>query len=468
MACRVNDTPWSGYGIEATSRQHSCCIVFPDQRRCRTVLRVARRRLAEARKAKGLTQGALATLLHVDRTTPGRWERGASTPQPWQRADLAAALGIDLDDLDDLLRHDDELPAQRTPAVVASDWTPATAGHLAAAVHTDAPLTTADATRLVHEWLVVEPPQSVELNAGRRIGTDLAQRVEQRVDQLRRLDDLIAGTDLQQIIDREMRATTDLVQDASYTDVIGRRLLSALGDLCQLAGWAAADADQNRAAVHLYTTGIAAAHAADDRPLAGQLITTLAYHLANTGKARDAVLLAQTAVAGCRTATTPTVMALLLERLAWAFALNRDLQTERTLGRVEDTFTGRNPEDDPPWIYWLTTEEIDVMAGRCFVELSQPNRAVPLLESALVGYGDDRPRETGLYLSWLAEAYYQAGEIERAAQLGCRVLDLTGHTASIRPGGRARHLQRLLRPHRGLPEVDEFVARYRAQVGLGT
>jgi transcriptional regulator with XRE-family HTH domain len=60
--------------------------------------------LAECRHTAGYTQESFAEKLGVDRTTIGRWERGAQSPQPWQRPDLAAALDISLDHLDDMLR----------------------------------------------------------------------------------------------------------------------------------------------------------------------------------------------------------------------------------------------------------------------------------------------------------------------------------------------------------------------------
>lgn len=61
--------------------------------------------LATYRRAVGYTQESFAEKLGVDRTTIGRWERGAQSPQPWQRPDLAAALDISLDHLDDTLRR---------------------------------------------------------------------------------------------------------------------------------------------------------------------------------------------------------------------------------------------------------------------------------------------------------------------------------------------------------------------------
>jgi tetratricopeptide (TPR) repeat protein/transcriptional regulator with XRE-family HTH domain len=62
-----------------------------------------RRRLAERRKALGLTQEALADLMGVERTTVVRWERGETAPLPWIRPKLARALRVSADRLEELL-----------------------------------------------------------------------------------------------------------------------------------------------------------------------------------------------------------------------------------------------------------------------------------------------------------------------------------------------------------------------------
>ena len=59
--------------------------------------------LAAARKAAGFSQERLAERLDVERSTVQRWEAGHSTPQPWNRPELAAALGVSHDGLADLL-----------------------------------------------------------------------------------------------------------------------------------------------------------------------------------------------------------------------------------------------------------------------------------------------------------------------------------------------------------------------------
>jgi tetratricopeptide (TPR) repeat protein/transcriptional regulator with XRE-family HTH domain len=86
-----------------------------------------RGRLAQRRKAVGLTQEQLAERLGVERTTVVRWENGDNQPQPWLRPRLARALGISADRLEELLNanaardtspsHAPAVPRQLPPAV---------------------------------------------------------------------------------------------------------------------------------------------------------------------------------------------------------------------------------------------------------------------------------------------------------------------------------------------------------------
>jgi tetratricopeptide (TPR) repeat protein/DNA-binding XRE family transcriptional regulator len=62
-----------------------------------------RERLAQRRKALGLTQEDLAGLLGVERSTVVRWERGETEPLPWIRPKLATTLRVSADRLEELL-----------------------------------------------------------------------------------------------------------------------------------------------------------------------------------------------------------------------------------------------------------------------------------------------------------------------------------------------------------------------------
>ncbi|MGC9665557.1 helix-turn-helix transcriptional regulator [Planosporangium sp. 12N6] len=62
-----------------------------------------RYRLAQRRKAVGLSQERLADVVGVDRSTVVRWERADTDPQPWHRPRLAAALKLSVEELAELL-----------------------------------------------------------------------------------------------------------------------------------------------------------------------------------------------------------------------------------------------------------------------------------------------------------------------------------------------------------------------------
>ncbi|MER5453815.1 helix-turn-helix transcriptional regulator [Micromonospora sp. NPDC002389] len=75
-----------------------------------------RRRLCQRRKALGYSQERLADLLGVERSTVVRWENAETDPQPWHRTRIASALGVTLEQLDDML-VDVSVAAHRGQAV---------------------------------------------------------------------------------------------------------------------------------------------------------------------------------------------------------------------------------------------------------------------------------------------------------------------------------------------------------------
>ena len=417
------------------------------------------RRLAERKKVNVASATSLKTQL-------SRWENGHVTPDYYQALlcelfqSTPGELGFGIQELSD------GSSKERSPgiALIAKrEWSRDDINSLSASFDDAiASSTLADIEMLAHEWLAADKPQLVELNAGRRIGDSLVATAEHRVIQLRRADDFVSGRTSHTLVHQELQATTKLLDEATLTDDQARRLLTATGELAQLAAWVTADAGLYKQAAKYTEGGVLAAHAADNEPLAANVISTLSYQLANTGNPRQAALLARTAYAGARHSATATTKALLLERIAWADAKSGDLVScERALGQVEDNFNHAKPEDDPDWVYWLNREEIDVMAGRCLTELKQPARAEPLLRSATSGYDNALIRENSLYLSWLAEDYILLNEIDIAAEVAMRVLELGSRANSARTDERLRHLTMLLRRYKDVQSAREFFDRYK-------
>lgn len=122
-----------------------------------------------------------------------------------------------------------------------------------------------DPLRVAHEWLVSDTPARVHSSAGRRVGEGLADRLETRVIELRHLDDVLGGNDLSPLVSRELASVRSVVNEASYTAATGRRLLTVLGELSQLAGWVASDAGRHAEARYVYLSGLSLARQAGAR-----------------------------------------------------------------------------------------------------------------------------------------------------------------------------------------------------------
>jgi hypothetical protein len=247
------------------------------------------------------------------------------------------------------------------------------------------------------------------------------------------------------VVRKELSDTQSVVNEASYAEDTGRRLLTVVGELAQLGGWVASDAGQYVEAQRVYLSGVSAARAAGDDVLAGQLLSSLSYQMANVGNPADAALLARSAVKGAGCAT-PVVRALLLERVAWASARARDGETaRRALDAVDDSYESRSPGiEEPEWVYWLNRHEIDVMAGRCMIELGDPRAAEPLLSNAIDAYTPDHAREVALYRTWLAESYARAGVIDAARYVLGKARTAADKLTSARLDRRVNDVARLL------------------------
>jgi hypothetical protein len=401
------------------------------------------------------------------KTELSRWENGRVTPDFYQSLlcelydSTPAELGFGIQGLPPDSGHGES--GAGAALIGKPDWTRDDLRNLSASLD-DAISRSAlrDIEMMAHEWLSADTPQLIELGAGRHVSDSLITAVEHRVIQLRRTDDFISGRTSHTLVRQEIEATTSLLNDAALTENQANRVLTAAGELFQLAAWVAADAGLYRDAAKYAESGILAAHAAGNAPLAANVISTFSYQLANTGNPRQAALLARTAYAGARRDATATTKALLLERVAWADARSGDLAScERSLGQVEANFSHAEPQDDPDWVYWLNRQEVDVMAGRCYTELNRPDRGKRLLMDAVSGYDDALIREKSLYLSWLAEDHVLLGEIDAACAIATQILELKSRANSARTDERLRHLAGLLRNHRDVQITAEFLDRFK-------
>lgn len=286
------------------------------------------------------------------------------------------------------------------------------------------------------------------------ITTAYVDLLRERTARLRRLDEILGGGDTFRTYLGEYQRTKGLLRTASFTDDSRRRLMALAAEQAQQAGWAAFDGGHPAEAKSLYQESTALAQEAGDGDLLGNSLAFLAYQTADPG---EAVEIASHSCAAITDATPSGVRALLHERAAWAYAVaEQRAGAERSLEEARSALSGQVPDEpQPDWVAWVDSTELDIMSGRCWAELRRPLRAVPMLERALSRFDDTHARDKSLYLSWLAASYLSAGEVEEAAAVTGRALDLADGVASVRPRQRLAAVLAQLGPHRGVAAVRE-------------
>ncbi|MEV0426781.1 helix-turn-helix transcriptional regulator [Micromonospora sp. NPDC050495] len=270
--------------------------------------------------------------------------------------------------------------------------------------------------------------------------------------ELRRWDDLLGGADLAGHGARRLRHTARAYRAAGPAD--RRRLLPALAEAAQLAGWLAADAGQVTGGLHGYRLALRAAVAAGDRAFAGHVLGAASHLLAGVGDPAGALALARSGYAGSGAVASPGLRALLLHRVAFAAALAGRSRAARQALDAAAGCGGPEPGREPPWLYWLDEAELAALTGRTLVALGRPGPAVPLLAPAARAPG--RPRRAALYGGWLARGHLQLGEVEPAcAVAGAALLDAV-RSGSPRAVGQLTEVRRRLAGQHDEPAVRRY------------
>ncbi|TNC20888.1 tetratricopeptide repeat protein [Amycolatopsis alkalitolerans] len=294
--------------------------------------------------------------------------------------------------------------------------------------------------------------------AGNRIGASTVAELKDDIVRLRRLDDHLGGADTFKYYEVEVEKTAALIREGSYSGATRRDLLNLFAEQAQQAGWAAFDAGWQDKAKELYERSFGAAKEASNPELAGNALALRSYQLLSAGTV--ATDLTDKSCAIAEKSIEPAVKSLLFQRGAWTYAIAGQAErAAQALGKAEEAL--QSPAGTAPdWAAWAHNwTEWQIMVGRCWTELRRPLRAVPALESAMAQYDDSHARDKALYLSWLADAYLDAGEIEPAATALGRAFDLSANVASSRPQGRLTTVLDRFEEHKAASGVADLLAR---------
>jgi transcriptional regulator with XRE-family HTH domain len=441
--------------------------------------------LASLRKAARVTQQHLAHQSGYSRSSVTHAEAGRQLLDQdfWQTADrLVKANGRLLDRYHEVVAaireyEDAQIAALRDGVVPISDvaagddmivsWDAEGLARLAAELDTDEPafagvLRGPQLTTLAHEWLLAEPAAVNQAAARGTIGTTLLDRLDALVQELRLVDDHLGGGQVLELVEPEVRFAIRLMRRGSFTPDSRTRLYRIVGELTQLAGWAAYDDGKHVLAQRYYQTALYAAHVSDDRLLGVYILSMMSFQASNLDQYRESLLLLDSARHGGKGVNTPGVLSMLdaWESRAHSLAGNRE-GFYRALGRASERFGRRRIEDDPDWLYWYRQPEHLAEMCRGFSLVGDHEQGIAYLnDRANVVDAESSERDLVLYHAYAGEASLGLGELGTAAEHGHSALNLLGQNiASDRALGYVSDLTEQLKPHQANQQVRSLVER---------
>ncbi|MGH3885202.1 MAG: hypothetical protein ACRDSZ_01320, partial [Pseudonocardiaceae bacterium] len=323
-------------------------------------------------------------------------------------------------------------------------------------------------TAPAHQWLVHEPEPLVSGLRGRRVSAGLADRLPAMIAELRAMDDVAGGGSVLSLAQHEFGWVTGLLDQASYDEATGRKLLASLAELGQLASWGAYDSGQPGLAQRYNVAALRAAHSAGERPLGAHILGSMAKQAAHQGWPAEAVTLAETALAGARGLETPRLRAQLYVRQAYALAGVHDVSGCTTaISKACNQVEHLADDEDHPWLYWIMPAWVIVEAGDSLLLLGQSDRAAAMLDEGVALFDESFARDRQIYLTHLADALTRPGkqrDLEAATERGIEAIELAESLDSTISVDLLRDLYRQMKPHTEVRAVGDFLERARGLV----
>lgn len=420
------------------------------------------REARQLREALRLSQREFAATLGIALRTVAQWDRvGVGiTPRPEFQRILDVALQRAPDDAvhrfeNAVLRADDPAlpaaPADRAPVsdrlsglddVFPSDvgdavdavndiWRNDLLDH-AQLMNSNVEPTAWDETSL--RWLVASPDRLPSREAaGVRVGLPDVQAVKTTIDLFAKLDNNFGGNHARRSLIQFLGSGVEQLLRGRYDEVTGQALHRVVAEAALLAGWMSYDAGHHGLAQRYLVRALRLAHSAADVQLAGSVLSAMSHQATFLGHYREAIDLAQAALAGTRTAATPTLTAQFLAMQARALAgLGDRRRCELVLLEAERVFERRQPSDDPQFIAYFTEGELAAEIAHCMRDIGRATDAMSNAELSLDGSDGDYVRSDFFATVVLADAQLDHDEPERACRTMLSALTIGQQLRSAR------------------------------------
>ncbi|GAA4891017.1 hypothetical protein GCM10023222_58630 [Saccharopolyspora cebuensis] len=245
------------------------------------------------------------------------------------------------------------------------------------------------------------------------------------------LDNQFGAADLVKLSVRFFNSMHNLIGTGAYDDRIELDLNAAAGELAEVVGWLAYDAEQHDLVRRMNQESLHFTRLAGDRTIELLTIQNASMHAGAMGRPREALQLARSVLEGGYS-LSPRVRALFLTRKARALAQAGDESALSTFEEIRSLFLDGVAASDPPWAWWVDERELawhEAMARR---DLQQAGSAIAEFEHSVEATAPTELRSQYLHRAYLLGAQVELGSWADVESTVKTIIPLVPQVASTR------------------------------------
>jgi transcriptional regulator with XRE-family HTH domain len=311
-------------------------------------------------------------------------------------------------------------------------------------------------------WLMSSFDEQPAGTGDHLVGQPSIEMVRQMTSTYRTLDNQFGGGHVRESLVRFLEQEVAELMSGRFDAATGRRLLSAVAETTQLAGWASYDAGMHGLAQRYLIQALRLSAAAGDRALGAEILAAMSHQAAYLKASPEAIDLARAAGRAAGEAGIAAIQAESAVLEAHGHAVGGDeAACASALNRAEVIFDRADRTSEPKWIGYFDEAYLAAKFGHCFTALGRGDLAQRFATRSLdMTGGYARGRQFNLVL--LATARAQTGELEEAARVGIDAVDAMDGLKSSRARDYLATLADRLSKHVGVPELRQFTDRARS------
>jgi hypothetical protein len=262
-------------------------------------------------------------------------------------------------------------------------------------------------------------------------GSELLESINSHIHEIVALDNRFGGADLLRLSTRFFWNLRDQLGTGSYDPRLERDLHSAAGELAEVVGWLAYDAEAHDLCRRMNQESLYFTRLAGDKTVELLTLQNSSMHAAAEGRPREALQIARSVLEGDYI-LSPRTKALFLTRKARALAQSGDESALGLLPEIRDLYLNGVSDTDPAWAWWIDDRELAWHEAMVQRDLGLTSKAIDHFERSVMATPADEIRSQYVHRAYLLQSQVDNSTWDAAEQTARQLIPLSRDVASTR------------------------------------